>query len=236
MNESHFSYFIELINFDRAVNVLRASAQVIEKDIVALQKELHQDEQAVEKAHRTAHDLRKEVDAKELAMRELDEAEKLARTRLETVENSKEYHAIKAEIERLRDEQRTYEEILLGAWAQLDSAQGAYDRAKKQYEIKKEALSHTLVEKQQAMDVILQDIQSREPQRTALEGLVPAEWFTHYSRMRESVSDPVAGVKDGCCDACYYTINKQDLGRLEHHAMLTCKGCYRLLYIQPPQS
>ncbi len=61
---------------------------------------------------------------------------------------------------------------------------------------------------------------------------VPNEWLEKYSHMRLRVIDPVVPVMFGGWSACSYAVTEQELVRLKRKALIQCKGCFRLLYMQ----
>ncbi len=232
MNEHPFGAFIELITLDQAI-------RTIHEEITQLKKEtdeyLEQKKELVNrfgqfKQH--VHDLRKMVDEKELEMKELDQQERTKKEQLEQITSTKLYQPIKKEIERLKQEQHEAEMHLMAIWNKLDVAQKDLQEQQTTYDSKIEEFHTQIGQKQDKIVSLQQQLTEKKQDRPAKESGIPKDWLDKYTHMRLRVTDPVVQVMRGSCSACFYTIPDQELIRLKRRALVQCKGCFRLLYMQ----
>ncbi|HSW74204.1 MAG TPA: hypothetical protein VLG71_03525 [Candidatus Limnocylindria bacterium] len=236
MNESPFTSFIELIRFDHSIATVEEALNKVKKELHAVRQQEEKQLATLEAAKKAAYDAQKAVDEQELAMAELVETEGKKKKRLENVTNHKEYQSIKAELEAVHAQQRTLEAELLEIWAALETAQKAHEATKKTVEttlekVRTESALHE--SKQQSLEAELAEKRQQRPEK---EQRVPQEWLDKYASMRASTLDPVVPVVHESCSACFYKVSEQDLLLLGRHKLLQCKGCYRFLYIESPQT
>src|SRR5262249_21119190 len=125
--------FISLVEVDQKINGLNKSIQTFEKENIAHRQSDEANLAALEKIKQKLHDMRKEVDEKELEMKTLDSQEAEKKKRLETVTNHKEYSSIKAEIDQLKKSQHALEDGLMQVWNQLETAKKDADNATQHY-------------------------------------------------------------------------------------------------------
>lgn len=231
MSEHPLQAFIDLVTFDREHVALETDGQKFEQEIVDLNNKSLQLAQTLEQAKTCLHDARKEVDERELEMKELDAQHEKEKERLETVTNTKQYQAIKNEIESLKKAQSNLDETLLDSWNRLETAQKEHGVLEKEVEKKLAEQQKAIQEKESSVVKVKARIEKLAKIRPDKEKLVPAEWLERYSMMRARVDDPVVPVLHGSCSACFWAIPSQDLLTLKRKALLQCNGCYRFLYI-----
>lgn len=235
MTETPFEQFIALVQVDQKINALNAQIVVHRQKITDLQKEAQASAQAHEKTQERYEQIRKEVDAKELEMKILDQQESEKKTKLDNVSNHKEYQSLKAEIDQLKQSQHNLEESLIAIWNQLENAKKEVDASavslhEREVKIKQQIEQHEnqIKEISVHVDQLMQD-------RVAKDQKVPEEWLQKYAIMRAKVADPVVPVLNGSCSACFYTVSAQDMQELKRRKLVQCKDCYRLLYLQEAQ-
>ena len=235
MNETPFEQFIVLVQVDQKINALHKSIKTLEKENSALTQTDATNLAVLDKAKLKLHDVRKEVDAKELEMKTLDLQEADKKKRIEQVANHKEYQSIKAEIDVLKKAQHALEDGLMQAWNQLETAKKELDLAQEQYEKLSTTTHSQIAVNNQKNSEINEQINALLQERGAKEKTVPAEWLEKYAVMRARVSDPVVPVVDGNCSACFYKISAQDMQFLNRRKLVQCKDCFRLLYLPEAQ-
>jgi len=230
MKNGSFDRFIELITFDQ-------SLYQAEKQIVNLQSEvdyLSDVLKALLNKFQADKDrvrfLQKDVDIKELEMKELDEQEKKARTRLTEVSNEKEHKAVKDEIAHFKKKQHDYESTLMEVWNTFENAQKELEKTEQEVTAEKEEVEQSLSAKKSSISELQKTMSSSEKVREQKAQDIPEEWIEKYGRMRNSVSNPVVAVESGSCTACFYKISNQDFILVGKQQLIQCKGCYRFLY------
>jgi len=231
MIESPFYKFLDLAKFDQTVIAL-------EKDIKKLQQEVDELEQQkakiaayVEQAKQQWQSVKKDVDAKELAMRELDQADAEKKQKLENVKSHKEYGAIAVEIAEIKEQQTVVEQGLVERWSALEASKRAYEAAQKKAEQDLVAVHEAIAKKQETMAQERATLTEHREQRAVKTQGIPEDWLEKYTAMRTNVADPVVPVVDGNCSACFYKVIGQDMILLGKNKLLQCKDCYRFLYI-----
>jgi len=232
MNETPFEQFILLVQVDQEINTLNKSIKTLEKEIATNKHVDDANLALLEKTKQKLHDMRKEVDAKELEMKTLDLQEADKKKRLEHVANHREYQSLKAEIDQLKKSQHALEDGLMQAWNQLETAKKELDTAQAHYDQLSKATHEQMATNNQKITEINEHVTALIEDRNEKEKTVPAEWLEKYAVMRARVSDPVVPVVDGNCSACYYKISAQDLQFLSRRKLVQCKDCFRLLYLQ----
>jgi len=231
MNEVPLQSFIDLINFDQGIHTIQEKVEQIAHETELLQQEEACLTQQLKSVRQRTAELRKEVDIKERAMKELDQSEAEKKSKLELVGGYKEYQSIKAEISSLKQAQHDYEEVLIAAWNTAENAEKEYEEQKNLYDQQVKKIYELIEEKNKTKVELESQLQERSQQRLEKEKLVPAEWLEKYVIMRNHVHNPVVPVMNNSCSACFYLITEQDLNLLRRRKLLQCKDCYRFLYL-----
>lgn len=232
MNKSPFDLFIELITFDQSLHQIEKEIIRLEGEYELLEDQFVQFQENYTKDAALLHDLRKEVDEQELEMKSLDDREKEIKNRFSSASNTQEYQALKKETEALQQEQLEVEKKLLALWNRLELAKKNVEAKKQEHEAGTNALEKQMQDKKQAIDALeLQLTENSKGRKDKAQG-IPEEWLEKYSRMRNSVPDPVAVIEEQSCKACFHPLSGQELMNLGRKQMLQCKGCYRFLYAQ----
>lgn len=235
MTQTPFEQFISLVEVDQKINVLNKSIKVLEQENITNKHVDEANRAALEKIKQKLHDMRKEVDVKELEMKTLDIQEADKKKRLETVANHKEYSSIKSEIDLLKKAQHALEDGLMQVWNQLETAKKESEAASQQYEQQHQKTQELIQQNNQKISEINQQVSALVLERTEKEKRVPTEWIEKYAVMRARVTDPVVPVVNGSCSACFYKISAQDMQFLTHRKLVQCKDCFRLLYLPEVQ-
>lgn len=232
MQNHAFQALINLVTFDQRVVLYR---QTIAQLIMALQ-ELQDKKDSIlgriDEAKSQVLQAQKEVHAQELAMKELDGRERLKKKQLENLSNYKEFQAIKVELESIQEKQQEQEKLVLNAWRSLESVQESLSALLPTVEQERVDIERAIEQKLHDLSVNEQECQVLLEKRPALEVGVPAVWLEKYAVMREKVVNPVVSVENASCGACYYALTNQDVVQAKQGALIQCKGCYRLLFLQ----
>lgn len=235
MSETPFEQFISLVQVDQNINALHKSIKVLEQETATIKQSDETHRAALEKIKNKLHDMRKEVDSKELEMKTLDLQEADKKKRLERVANHKEYSSIKGEIDQLKKAQHALEDGLMQAWNQLETAKKESESAIQNYEQQSKNTQEKIEANNQKIVELNEQIKALLQNRAEKEKAVPVEWLEKYAVMRARVTDPVVPVVNGSCSACFYKISAQDMQFLAHRKLVQCKDCFRLLYLPEAQ-
>lgn len=232
MSENPFSAFIDLITLDQKIRTAHDQIIQFKNGMQAYTDQKNELIDRFEKFKEHVKELRKMVDAQELEMKVLDEQEKAKKERLDQSSNAKEYQSLKKEIDHLKHEQHDFEAKLMGIWNKLEVAQKELQEQQAGFDSKLEEIHTAISERQTNVDQLQKELDTLQKERPTKEVGVPEEWLEKYTHMRMQVADPVVSVMRGGCSACFYTITDQELLRLKRRALVQCKGCFRLLYME----
>lgn len=232
MSEHPFQALIELVNFDQELQQQVLSIDTLQNQINETKKEIEEVNNSLEQAKQKVHDMRKQVDEKELEMKELDEQERERKKKLNNTSDYKPYQALKSEIETLQQAQLSGEEELLSLWNKLETNQKVQAQQQEIYTTKTKELIAQIEQKQQEIEKQQSHIDEQIKTRPEKVQRVPEEWLEKYEMMKARVTNPVVGIAGTGCGACFYNIPTQEILRLNRGAVLQCKGCFRLLFVQ----
>jgi len=231
MSENNpFSLFIDLINFDQELHAQQLNIKKHEQEVSQLEKQKEQLEVELHAAQRVLHNAKKQVDEKELEMKELEASEADKKRRMDTVSSHKEYQSLKHEIEIISSRQLALEDVLVAAWNQLEIAQATFKTQEQVHQEKVQNTESRIAKIKIEIERLNQDLVEKQKARSAKETLVPEEWLEKYRNMSSRVADPVVPVVDGSCTSCFHQLTGQDLIMINRRKLLQCRGCYRFLY------
>lgn len=231
VSEQPFVSLIKLVELDQEIRLIQSQIETAQQEIAQLEMSSRECSDLLDRAKRHLNESKKNVDAHELLMRELDEREQEKKRRLDATANVKEYQSLSREIETIKRERHENEESLLLAWNKLEAAQREYAAQSKSVDERLAVLAEQRKEKQAALEALLHTHQEKEDERPSRESLVPDEWLEKYRHMRLTIADPVVPVIDGSCSVCSHPATAQETLRLKRSAILQCKSCYRLIYL-----
>lgn len=232
MNELPIQKLIDLVNFDQEVHNLRIEIKNKHQELESLEQLIDKLEEEFQLTKNKLSDAKQEVARKELEMKELDEAEKKANSRLETAQDPKEYQSFKKEIEYLKAKQHDFEKELLAAWNAVEAVDREYKSKHVVYEEEMKKLQATIASIRDQIDEKQKVVTDSEVKRTEMVQGIPEEWLEKYGRMQSRVSNPVVPVINDACGGCFFKVLAQDMARLTKRALLQCKNCYRFLYLE----
>ncbi len=230
MTKVPFESFIDLVRFDQEVKAKEKQMvkERAELEQLLAQQQAFQDEVAVLK--QAIRDTQKEVDAKELDMKTLDQRMKEIKQKLDETANAKEYMALKKEFETVTEKQLALEDTLVKSWQQLETAERSMEQKKSAISEQGQKAVQEVEQKKGAISQVETALSQLKDERAGKVQAIPAEWIEKYEVMRQRVDDPVVEVVQGSCGGCFYTITDQELLQLKRRALLQCKSCYRFLY------
>jgi hypothetical protein len=232
MSNLAFQKLLELVNFDQKVHKTRVEIEGLNEEVESLQKQVDRLNERLQLVKNEWEDARQAVSLKELEMKSLDESEKKAHKKLDSVQDQKEYQSIKKEIEHLKEKQHGFEQILLAAWNTVETAEREYKSKQEVHDAEQKKLEDEIAQKRAKVEELQETVIDSESERTKLVVDIPHEWLETYERMQSRVSNPVVPVVNNACGACNFTISAVDMMQLRNRALLQCKHCYRFLYLE----
>jgi len=219
-----------LVSFDKQIEDIKKEVKQTEKLLKKDQDTIPSLEALIEEYKQNYQKARKNVDLQELNSNELKEKEENHKTRLDEIENPKEYKAAEKELKTIIHKRIEQEDSLIKAWHQLESSKKTYEEIKEEKEKEIEQLKEGVESQQNALKDLKAQFEKLVSERENTTKIIPAEWLEKYERMRHKVVDPIVPVVGTSCSACYYAVLRQDLAKLKKSGVLPCRNCYRFLY------
>lgn len=232
VNDHPFGALLALIVVDQEIRILHEQISKYKAESATLLSQQQDLSDRFKQFSHHVHELRKKVSEQELEIKTLDSAERAKKELLTTITNPKQIMPLKKEIDRLKQAQLDAETTLLLAWNKLETAQKDLNEQQKNYSAKNEEITNQLISNHDAVTQLTSTLEQKKLERPAHEIGIPQEWLEKYTLMRLQVADPVVAIMRNGCSACFYTITDQELMRLRRKAIVQCKGCFRLLYMQ----
>lgn len=232
INDQLHRSFIDLVSFDQKIHAVEEELRSLKNSLSSLEVQSNSLHKSLDEMKQQVHDVKKRVDEQELMMKVLDQQETEKKSRLENVSNSKEYSAIKSEIQRINEQQRNTETTLIEAWDELDAAQKKFVQHEMSTQAKLAEFAQMKIDFERKIEASLMTLESLNLQRLTFLQMVPEELLDNYEHMRGLVPNPVVQVVHGSCSACFYAVPGQDLAALKRGKLLPCKSCYRILFFE----
>lgn len=233
MSESPLQLFINLIEFDQSLIKIENKISALQEQLLSLSQQKKQQQKSLESLKNNVVATRKEVDAQELEMKQLDERISRKKEQLDNVTAHREYLSLKSEIDSIRQQQHDLEEKLIEVWNTLESAQKEYDTRVSGAQDHIAKIESQEQEINQQLALLNDELTQLSLQREEKQHRIPEEWLEKYAAMRTKISDPVVSAEGASCGGCAFFISDQEMQQLRHHKLVQCKSCFRLLYVPP---
>jgi len=169
---------------------------------------------------------KQEIEASDVADQLRSKRDQLARTM-----KPKEYLSLQHDIDKLQQQKQSLDDAVVDIWQQVEDALAAYQEAHRQYQGTYENCASDKQQVEQQLQEYRDTIAAYERQQEELRQHVRQEWLDAFDRKRQHVSDPAVLVEHNVCSACFSTIPRNELKKLERHVIVACPSCYRLLYM-----
>lgn len=231
MTGDPFVQFINFVEHERALRQNYLNQQLLKKEIDQLQSIQQQEEDRVAALRQHVQALLNRIQAYESEARKQSDREHEVQKRLLEVVNAREYTALYHELEELARKN----ELLEKNWVQTSQE---HEVAKAEYDEQEKNSEAFLAGHKQLTELKRQELKSNEEhaitlekERDELERTVNPEFLMEYAAMKESVDDPVVAAEGVFCSVCHHQITHHDLSLLRRHILVSCKECYRKLYL-----
>ncbi|MBA3954140.1 hypothetical protein H0X48_02365 [Candidatus Dependentiae bacterium] len=231
MHETAFDRFIALVEMDQRAHNLakeRTTLLIQQQTIQAQLDSLHGE---VEVAHQRVRILQKRIDAFDLELNIVDTQERDKKERINNASTTREYYSLEQEIASLSNQRAVLEEKLFNLWNELEQAQSAYATLMETAPQETAQLEKLLATLNEQNSYIHKQLQDYNHNRTSYTTGVDQELLNQYENMKTTTDNPVVAVANTSCTGCFYPINQQNLSELKHNKLVSCKQCFRLLYI-----
>jgi predicted nucleic acid-binding Zn-ribbon protein len=224
---------ISLQAIDSRIAALEADAARLPKEIAAVHAAVEEARQQVEQAKARLDTARKEQRAREKDLEVVQAKLGKNNARLYEVKTNKEYSAVLAESEEIKQEKARMEDEILVLMESQERLAGDIREAEarfKQRETEGRGQEATARELLRAVEA---DLTAARTERRGLAGQLPGPILADYDRILRARGGvalvPVA--KPNFCGACRVTITPQRLQELRAQAsLIPCESCGRYLY------
>ncbi len=223
--------FIELVELDQRMANLTHQRVEGAAQKARLTQELARIDQEIDQADQAFKDTQKKIHEVELELKILDRS--IARTQEKSLmaNSQKELTSLEHEKEDLEKKRRVLDEQGLVLFEELEHAQGRAatlraDAPKLRHEKQKEIDAVSL--QLERLETSLENCGGR---REDLAKRVPIELMERYVSMKLLVPNPVVPIINDSCSGCFHSLNNTELSNARHGQLVTCKSCYRMLYI-----
>jgi uncharacterized protein len=231
MNESPVQAFVEFVELDQRIYQLEQELSEGNTKMQAIQSLLVSLTQEYESAFRKLQELRKRLDLSELENKTLIVKLKEQQSKLGKAASPKEFFSLEHEIEDLTKKRGLIDDQGLNTLTELEQAQKLYELAKiastektEQKKAEKEVL-------EQRLEHVAKLKKSYESEREKTRNIIAPDLLARYDEMKAKVANPVVPLLRNSCSGCFYAVSQPDLIRAQRGELVSCKDCYRFLYI-----
>ncbi len=225
-----YGALVALIRFDKTIHGRERDIAMQKEAVAAISKNIQEAEKDSLKAREGFRQLEKRQNEIDLELRTCDQDERRITMRLDTAGRGKEFEALTHERTLLDSKRLKIETELESVWSQLAEAETALKRAQGRLDdIVREAaplLNEHENEIKKGEDTLLELRRHRGEFLAA----VRPEWVALYEQMHARVVNPFVPVVNGACGGCGSAISRVDIASVEHHQLVSCQTCRRMLY------
>ncbi len=223
---------IDLQAVDARIGGLEADLARLPREIAALRAAIEEGKLAVEGAKSRLDGARKSQRAKEKDLEDNRVKRQKFEGQLYQVKTNKEYSAVLAEIEEVKQEKARIEDEILGFMEQQERLAGEVKEAEallRSRESQGRSDEAVLAEKLRVAEIDLAGVKS---ERAELTRGLPVAVLADYDKILKHRGTAVVEVtKPNFCGGCHVTITPQRLQELrQQSALIHCESCGRYLY------
>lgn len=225
-----------LVKYDKDIMRLHGELALLAKKYQDIKDRCACVQNKKEALDREYKDLEKAITAGELDVRSLRSTQQAKQIQLDSAQSQREVQALESELALLSERCKIAEDAVLALYHKHDECSKQRMQCEKDFENSQiKVLEEGDVFKREH-DRRARDLEQFELDRQTLFARIPPEWAQKYERMRQSVEDPIVPVINNCCSSCYYGVLHHDLSLLKRHMIVSCRNCYRLLYLDEQEA
>ncbi len=223
--------FIELVELDQRLANLTQQREEGAVQKVKLAQEIMEIDQEIDRADQAARDTQKKIHERELELKIVDRD--LARTqeKLLTAKSQKELNSFEHEKADLERKRILFDEQVLVLFEELEHAQARAAKVRRNAPALRHEAQQELDELLVQLDRLAVSCETCGGRRNDLALRVPDELMDRYVAMKTKVPNPVVPIVKDSCSGCFYPLSPIELSNARHGQLVTCKSCYRNLYI-----
>lgn len=233
MDKGALVSFISFVELDHEIVRLTEEKNTLLRESEQIEANLQNITRQKEQIDTQLHDLKKNIDHANLDLKALDANKKEKKEKLEEIQNPREYQSLEQELINIRKQQESIEEVIINYWSEHEKAQVVAQAVAQEAEKTNKLLLESREKNKIALEHLSTRIEKGLEDRKKLELVVSPELLLSYNTMKERVSNPAVPVIRDSCTGCFYAVNPSDLQNLKKNGLVTCKDCYRMLYLSP---
>lgn len=217
----------DLGELERSKEYIPDMMENLKKELVESEKIFRETEEALEEAKVNQKNLELEISA-------LQENLKKLQGQMMAIKTNKEYDALVAQIDAVKESINEKETLLLETIEKIDSLSSSIEEYKKKAEEVKGQNSKQLEILKEKMDSVGTKIQDKQNERKNVAVQVPKRAMSIYERVRKVRGGMVVvPVRKRACGACYKALPPHRIQELKRgDRMISCDNCGRLLIWQ----
>lgn len=197
----------------------------LNREIKEVQERLDSTKQQLSDAKVAQKNLEVEIKAKEGELAKYQQ-------QMMTIKTNKEYDALVAQIDAVKNEIGYREKMLLEAMERIEDLEKLLPELTQRFEQVHENNSRQLGVLQEKIDSIGDTVSGKQHEREDVLGGIPRRVMSVYERVRKGKGgSAVVPVKKRSCSACHKALTPKRVQELRRaDSILTCENCGRLLY------
>lgn len=229
---------IEIQQLDDDINAEKSEQEALREDLDGKAGEVENAKTALNDHEEELLALKKEVDRKNLNIKEKDVAVENDRATLSRITSNREYKAILTQIEKDRADLSVIEDELLEEMGRSDEVAGKVEEEKTLVKDLESALAQKEEEVKGLIDSSDGRVAVLEEKRSAIAVGVDSELMGIYTRLTSrDDGKAVASADGGMCGGCNMTLTSQTISELiKGDEIIRCMTCGRILYLEDEKS
>ena len=234
--DAQLKTLIDLQGVDTRIATLEAEAARLPKEIAAIHAALDAMKQEVDGAKARLDITRKDQRAKEKDLEVVQAKRSKTEARLYEVKTNKEYSAVLAEIEEIKQEKGKVEEDILVLMESQERLAGEIKDAETRFKTRETQGKQEEGALQEKLRAVEADLGLVRTERQELARQLPAPVLADYDKLLKARGGLaiVQVAKPNLCGGCRMTVTPQRLQELRAQtALLPCESCGRYLYWLP---
>ena len=222
---------LKLQNVDYDLGELERSKEYIPDMMDNLRKEIEESEKNLEMTRETLASSRLEQKDIELQLQEKQERLKSLQGRMMAIKTNKEYDALVAEIDQIKEDLSNLETRGLELIEIIETAEKELDGLDQKLKGVKSVNDEQLASLQNQIDSVGTKISEKETERKQLLGHINKRAIAVYERVRKGKGGAVVvAVKKRACGACFKALPPQRIQEIKRgERIITCDSCGRML-------
>jgi len=225
---------IEIQQIDEEIEAERAEQRALQAELDESRKAVEEAVSKQEESHDFLSDLKKEIDKKNLDVKEQEAFIEKDQTALNTVSSNREYKTLLTDIETRRADLSIVEDELLEAMTHVDEAEKIVKAAEAERQERESELARKESEVKQEVEASDQRISGLDEKKAGTASGIDRELMGTYNRLSGHAEGravvPSAG---GMCGGCNITLTPQTVSQLiQGDEIVRCLSCGRILYLE----